>query len=139
VFVVRDGEHLVLRRVDRGIWHVVSGVVEEGETFEEAALRELREESGLALSALRYDLGTQTHGIGEEWRHEFPEGLTEVTISSYGVDAPAGWEPVLNEEHDAHRWCPAEEACEALFWREAQDMVRKLDQLIATPDHPGGP
>lgn len=131
VFVVRNGEHLVLRRSDMGIWHVVAGVVEDGETYERAGLRELREETALALSELPYHLGTQMHGIDDEWRTEFPAGLTDVTIHSYGVEAPRSWEPVLNEEHDTYRWCGLDDACRLLHWREAREMVRKLDEVSA--------
>lgn len=129
VFVVRDGRHLVFRRVGQGIWHVVAGVVEDGETFEEAGVRELREESGLVVPSLSFDLGTQVHGIDEEWRHEFPPGLSQVTIRSFGVEAPGGWEPLMNEEHDAYRWCDLEEACRLLHWAEAREMVRRLHDV----------
>jgi 8-oxo-dGTP pyrophosphatase MutT (NUDIX family) len=108
-----------------------AGVVEDGETFEQAGLRELREESGLALTDLRYDLGTQVHGIDEHWRQEFPAGLTEVTIHSYAVEAPPGWEPTLNEEHDTYRRCFADEARRTLYWPEAREMIRKVEQVIA--------
>lgn len=131
IFIVRDGEHLVLRRAEKGIWHVVAGVVEDGETYEQGGLRELHEETALALSELRYDLGTQVHGIDDEWRTEFPAGLAEVTIHSYGVEAPRGWEPVLNEEHDTYRWCGLDDACGLLHWPEAREMVRKLDEVSA--------
>lgn len=135
VFIVRDGRHLLLRRTSPRVWHVVAGVVETGESYEAAGLRELREETGLALSDLRYDLGTQVHGIDEEWRSEFPPDLTEVTIHTFGVEAPAGWEPTLNEEHDEHRWCDLDQACGLLHWPEAREMVRKLDGLSSGQPH----
>ena len=48
VFVNRGDEALVLLRApDDPYWHVVAGGVEEGETSAAAAVRELREETGL--------------------------------------------------------------------------------------------
>jgi dihydroneopterin triphosphate diphosphatase len=130
VFIIRDGRHLILRRTGQGIWHVVAGVVEDGESLEEAGIRELMEESGLVLSALPFDLGSQVHGIDEEWRSEFPPGLSEVTVHSFGVEAPSGWEPVMNEEHDAYRWCGVDEARRLLHWPEATEMVQRLAEII---------
>ena len=138
MFIFRDGHHLLFRRVRQGIWHVVSGVVENGESFEEAGLRELREESGLALTTLLHDLGTQVHDIDAVSRHEYPPGLREVTLRNFAVEAPVGWEPVLNEEHDAYRWCPSDEAREALYWPGAREMIRRLDGILnaSAPGHP---
>jgi 8-oxo-dGTP diphosphatase len=48
IFVHRDGIVLLMRRARDGIWHIPAGFVEDGETYREAAARELGEESGLA-------------------------------------------------------------------------------------------
>jgi 8-oxo-dGTP pyrophosphatase MutT (NUDIX family) len=43
----QDGQILLGRRTDNGMWSTPGGHVDPGESFEEAALRELREEAGL--------------------------------------------------------------------------------------------
>lgn len=65
---VFQGERLLwMRRAEppqRGFWAIPAGYMELGETLAEAAARELREETGLALepSGLRlYSLGSITH------------------------------------------------------------------------------
>jgi len=45
--IVRDGQILLIRRSDNGLWAVPGGLVEVGETLAEAAQRELWEETGL--------------------------------------------------------------------------------------------
>jgi ADP-ribose pyrophosphatase YjhB (NUDIX family) len=53
--VVFDGAGRVLlgRRADNGLWGLPSGRVEAGETVEEAARREVREETGLRVEVMR--------------------------------------------------------------------------------------
>ncbi|MCK4316482.1 MAG: NUDIX domain-containing protein, partial [Anaerolineae bacterium] len=56
--VVHDGRVLVLRRLNQGEVRLPKGHVEPGESVQEAALRETREESGYAV-VFKADLGTQ--------------------------------------------------------------------------------
>ena len=46
------GEILLQKRRDNGCWALIGGAMEMGETFEEAAKREVKEESGLSLGKL---------------------------------------------------------------------------------------
>ncbi len=48
------GEILLQRRADVGKWCVISGHVEFGETVEEAAIREIREETNAEASLVRF-------------------------------------------------------------------------------------
>lgn len=47
-----EGEILLQKRRDNGCWALIGGAMEMGETFEEAAKREVKEESGLSLGKL---------------------------------------------------------------------------------------
>jgi ADP-ribose pyrophosphatase YjhB (NUDIX family) len=51
--VIRDGHILLIRRGDDGLWAMPGGGVDVGETLAEAAVRELREETGLTGIATR--------------------------------------------------------------------------------------
>ncbi|MEX5631355.1 NUDIX domain-containing protein [Parafrankia sp. FMc2] len=53
--VVRSDDGLVLciRRRDNGAWQIPGGVLEQGETFYEALIREVREETGIAVEPVR--------------------------------------------------------------------------------------
>ena len=52
-FVLRDERLLLIKRHDDGLWALPGGQVEVGETLREAALRELKEETGLSGSVIR--------------------------------------------------------------------------------------
>lgn len=61
--IVRDGKLLLVqRRVAEGSlsWQFPAGAVEAGETFEEAAVRETAEETGLTVEAVKM-LGERVH------------------------------------------------------------------------------
>jgi 8-oxo-dGTP pyrophosphatase MutT (NUDIX family) len=114
LIVVRRGdEYLVVHRSPDGgaYWHQIAGGVEEGETFAEAAVRELREETGLESGVEPLD---------SPFRYE------SVRVETFVVDAPPGWEPTLDWEHDDYRWLPREEAADLLYWPEPAALLRSL-------------
>jgi dihydroneopterin triphosphate diphosphatase len=114
IVFVRRGEQVlaVHRSPDNGAyWHSVAGGVEEGETYAEAAVRELREETGL-------DAGV------EPLEHTF--AYNGIRVESFVAVAPAGWEPTLDWEHDDYRWCSPEEAATLLYWPEPREIVGTL-------------
>lgn len=62
----------------------------------------------------------------DDYRPLYGLEVTQVLIHSSSVEAPAGWEPRLNEEHDLYRWCAVDEAVALLYWPEAKDALRAL-------------
>lgn len=133
VFVYKGERFLLMRRPLEGYWHVVAGVVEEGESYAEGAIRELREETGMQPTGRLLDLQRpQAYAISEDLRcrYDYPPGTTEVVIQTFAVEAPSGWEPVLNDEHDDHRWCSLDEAVSLLHWPEARAALGVLAERL---------
>lgn len=129
VVVVRRGEEfLVLRRAPErlGYWSLVSGGLEPDETPNEAAQRELFEEAGLEAETrplpvtLSYSLLDDPPAI----RARYGAGIETVTVHAFAVEAPGGWEPTLDAEHDLHRWCDLDAALELLVYDTTKDAVR---------------
>jgi 8-oxo-dGTP pyrophosphatase MutT (NUDIX family) len=130
-----DGrEYLVLLRApDRqGYWHIVAGGIEHGEEAAAAAARELREETGLdaPVELLPLELSYELAEEPEEVRVRFAPATERVELDLFHASAPAGWEPVLDEEHVEYRWCSAAAAVRLLRWPEPQDAVRVTHALV---------
>ena len=101
--VLVDGKVLMLKRPDRchsfpGMWSLVAGKIEPGETPEQAARREIAEETGLEVGAP--DASTRPVHVREGsilWRvHPF----------LFRLDSA---EPVLNDENEAFEWVSPED------------------------------
>jgi dihydroneopterin triphosphate diphosphatase len=121
---VRRGEEFLVahRSPDSGaFWHTIAGGVEQGEDWEEAALRELWEETGLEATTLEV-LGDFSY-TAEAWEESAGK---PILVHAFLVDVEPGWEPTLNEEHDDYRWCSRDEAAELLYWPEPRDLLRAV-------------
>jgi dihydroneopterin triphosphate diphosphatase len=139
VFVTRNRRSEVLlvhRAAPLGAyWHTVAGGVESGESPAEAAVRELREETALdGVELVPVETVVEyAYSVAEEppeRRTLYAPGLTAVPVTCFLVDAPDDWEPTLNWEHDAHRWCAPDDAVGTLRW---PDTAAALHRLLGTP------
>ena len=70
VIIIRDGHILLQKRKDNGCWGYHGGCLELGEYLEDAAKRELYEETGLKAKSMRL------YGVfsGAELRYVYPNG-----------------------------------------------------------------
>jgi len=113
-----DLEVVVVHRARYNDWSFPKGKLDEGESSEDAALREVAEETGLVcrldgeLAPIRYvDTGGRPK-IVRYWR------MTPVNgeIGDY----------VLNDEIDDLRWVPTEEAETLLTYQHDRDLLAGL-------------
>lgn len=65
-----QNEVLLIKRTDNNMWGIPGGSCELGETFEEAAIRETLEETGLAINSLELF----SVFSGNEMHHIYPNG-----------------------------------------------------------------
>ena len=128
VVVRREGELLVLRRAPErlGYWSLVAGGLEPEETPLGAAQRELLEETGLTteVRALPVSLSYSLLDDPPAIRARYAPGIERVTVHAFVTDAPAGWEPTLDAEHDVYRWCDLDDAVELMVYETTRRALR---------------
>jgi 8-oxo-dGTP pyrophosphatase MutT (NUDIX family) len=120
---------LLLRRASGtrcpGSWEVVHGRIESGERPEQAAVREVREECGLAVAKM-YSVGVQPFYLPRAGI------VTAACAFAAFVDEPATVQ--LGAEHDASEWLSVEAADAKFSWPRSRTMLREIASLLATGD-----
>ena len=109
-----DFEYALFRRADLGIWQAVSGGGEDDESPEQAARREVFEETGLAgeLDFLRLDTVNSIPVTHFSISHIWGEKVYVIPQYCFGVAVPAGKKLVLSHEHTEMCWLQYPEAYE---------------------------
>ena len=74
----RQGRVLLQKRRDNGLWAIPGGYLEPGESFNEAAQREVREETGIEVGSLELlDIFS-----GKEFYYRYPNGDEVYNVSA---------------------------------------------------------
>jgi len=106
-------------------WGFPKGHVEEGERPDDAALREVSEETGLSDLALRGLIETI------DWHFRFRGKLIHKVCHFYLMEtAESLTSPQRNEGITACRWLPFGEAEELISYANARDVLRKARSLV---------
>ena len=80
--VFRDDQLLLIKRADDGLWAMPGGLVDIGETWAEAALRELREETGVQGTVAQL-LGLFDGRLwGSKWRFHLYLAVFEIQANT---------------------------------------------------------
>lgn len=108
-----------------GAWETVHGRIEAGEKPEEAALREVAEETGLAVDRL---YSVTVHPF---YLHRLGTVELAVVFTAF-VDAEA--EVRLGEEHESCEWLTVDEALGRFVWPRERATLRDAYTLLRTGD-----
>ena len=122
--VVRNdrGEVLLVLREDLRTWTLPGGGLEPGETYEQAAVREAREETGYEVELERW--------VGEYWRPQMPHGGDRQRLYLARV---AGGDPSAHDwESLAVRWF----AADALPGRLTPFCAEQIEDALADTKAP---
>jgi lipoyl(octanoyl) transferase len=126
---------MMLRRPDQGLWwSSVTGMVEEGETLEAAAHRELLEETGLTgkLQPLGFShafwVDPKLIGLASGEPRFYTESCFHVEVQSC---APVHLAP---EEHTECRWCSIAEARSLMLWEGSKAALKLLEKRLSNTE-----
>lgn len=126
-------QYLMLKRTEErgGFWQGVTGHPEGKESIEQAAARELLEETGFIPSFLVKTDFSYTIPIEESSKDIFPEGTVE--INEYVFVARINQEdfPSIDSyEHTEWKWCSFKEAFDLLYWKENKEALEYVKKFL---------
>jgi ADP-ribose pyrophosphatase YjhB (NUDIX family) len=125
-----DGPRVVLvGRIEEGLWGLPKGTPIDGESIEQTARREVREETGLEVEIER------PVGSIEYWFTRFEQGVRFHKIVHHFLMKPTGGDLEKHDhEYDVAEWFPAHTALERLTYRNEADLLRRTLVLLTGGD-----
>jgi ADP-ribose pyrophosphatase YjhB (NUDIX family) len=137
-YVVRGGKTLLLKHKKLGLWLPPGGHIDEGETPDEAALREVREETGLEADFVVPTRGASPSGGRVEYLHpplhvqvEAIPGHNHHVDFIYCLRARDGEVRPGEGESGLWRWHDAAELGESHVPEEVRETARRALALAA--------
>ncbi len=119
---------LASRRTRAGdlAWGLPKGLVEEGETPESAAVREVREETGLVAEI-------RTHLEDVSYWYVWDGERVKKKVAFYLMEAVGGDVSEHDHEMEEVRWFPLAEAPDIASYRSEKQVLRKASEVHAPP------
>ncbi len=114
--IIRDGKVAVVHRDRYDDWSLPKGKLDAGESFEEAALREVLEETGLEC-----ELGRELEPVSYVDQKGRPKLVRYWLMEVTGGDFEA------NDEVDEMRWLPLAQAAELLSYPHDRELVEGVE------------
>ncbi len=118
-----DVKYLLLQYTEEH-WDYPKGHMEQGETEEATALRELKEETGIYHVSL-------IPGFKENIRYFYTKNKEKISkevvfflMESHTTNV------LLSNEHIGFEWLPYEEALERLTFKNAKDVLKKAHRFL---------
>ncbi|MBX7219597.1 MAG: dihydropteroate synthase [Blastocatellia bacterium] len=125
---------LLKRTEDRGgFWQPITGRVEPGESWQETALRETGEETGISpgtgrLLDLHY---THSYPLKPEWLVNYPPGTTHNDEAAFALLVPPATSITHDpEEHSQAQWFSFPLALDHLIWHGNREALQRLPAKV---------
>lgn len=142
--VANERQYLIFLRRERrdlglpAFYQGVSGALEHGESFLQAAIREVLEETALTIKRPD-DIGfSHDYPIKEQWRRHYGTGPEHVEERIFTAQIQADAEPLLSAEHSSWQWLSLIDALPLLGYGANAQCLRRVEQFWSgRPDNPG--
>lgn len=126
----RGREFLLLKRIESegGFWQSVTGSLEDEETHLEAAVREVREETGIIVSADDLiDLQLlNTFEIAPQWKARYAPGVTQNEEVCFAIRVAKSSVRIDSIEHDDWAWVSYARAMKVLNWESSKHALARI-------------
>jgi 8-oxo-dGTP diphosphatase len=124
-----DVEIAIIRTAAEGLWQLPKGIIDPGETAEQAAIREVREEAGIECELL------ETIDTIEYWFYGNFDGTKKryhKKVHFFLMKYLNG--DVANHDHEVTeaRWTEINQAIEFLAFKSEKDTVKKARSILRT-------
>ncbi len=126
VVLFRQGKkrEYMLLHYSAGHWDLPKGIMEKGEKSEETALRELKEETGIARAKL-------LPGFKETIRFRYAwEGKPVLKFVVFYLAKTGQKKVKVSWEHKGYIWLPYSEAVKKVTYQNAKNVLRKAERWL---------
>ncbi len=114
---------LLLASNKRGVWCLPKGLIEQDEDEVTAAMREVREETGVSRVKLRGKVGLIKYQFG------FRSKTFDKTVHFYLFETDQA-DAKVGTEHDAMEWMPYDRALQTISYPNEKEMLSKAWSMI---------
>ncbi len=116
-------EVVICGRDDDGVWGLPKGTLDEGESLQQAAVREVNEETGLTVEIMK------KIGVVEYWFSA--DGVRyHKWVHHYLMRSTGGRTEDHDAEHDRVEWVPVDKAIRRLTFDNDKNMVRQAMSML---------
>lgn len=105
-------------------WEFPKGGIEEGESAEEAIIREINEETGLKKFKIIRKLDIKREFVYQDIRY-----IYDIFIIESSMNIPVTIQQ-SEPEHDTYLWTTKERALEKLTWPEEKEVLKRVVEEI---------
>lgn len=125
---VKDGRVALIKTVEEGRWQLPKGMIDPGETPEQAGLREVNEEAGIKCEIVEH---LETIEYWFYGTYDGPRKRYHKKVHFYLMRYISG--DVADHDHEVieARWADMNEAMEMLAFQNEKDVLAKAIAVIA--------
>lgn len=116
-------EVVLVGRSHAGIWTLPKGTPQAGETIEQVAVREVREETGLITRLIAYIGSISYSFVRDKIRYQ-------KQVRHFLMEAIGGDTALHDQEYDLVEWFPISEACRRLTYQNEVNILYQAEDVL---------